>query len=76
MVEIPGLEKEYQFFEEHRAEWAQNHQGEFVLIQGGKKEGFYPSYDDAYRAGLSLCGVQGNFLIQQVCTVQPVFVVY
>lgn len=71
-----NLEKEFSFFEQHRAEWAQRHQGEFVLVYDGREAGFYEDYETAYRAGLQQFGMQGKFLVKQVCAVEPVFYIY
>ena len=71
-----NLEKEFTFFEQRRAEWAQEHQGEFVLVFEGHEAGFYPNYESAFHAGLKKFGSRSQFLVQQVCAVEPVFFIY
>jgi len=71
-----NLEREFSFFEQHRVEWAQQHQGEFVLVFDGREAGFYGDYESAFRAGLEKFGSQSQFLVQQVCAVEPVFFIY
>jgi hypothetical protein len=71
-----SLEKEFGFFEQHRAEWAQQHQGEFVLVFDGQEAGFYGDYETAFLAGLRQFGMHSKFLVKQVCVVEPVFYIY
>jgi len=70
------LDRDFSFFEQHRVEWAKGHQGEFVLVHDGKGAGFYPDYETAFRAGLKTFGSGSQFLVQQVCVVEPVFFIY
>ena len=71
-----NLERELSFFEQQRVEWAQLHQGKFVLVFDGREAGFYDDYETAFRAGLRRLGTQGAFLVKQVCAVEPVFYIY
>jgi hypothetical protein len=71
-----SLKKDYGVFEQHRAEWAQQHQGEFVLVFDGREAGFYGDYESAFRAGLKKFGSRSQFLVQQVCAIEPVFFIY
>jgi len=70
------LERDFNFFEKRRAEWAKVHQGEFVLVHDGKEAGFFPDYETAFRVGLKTFGSGTHFLVQQVCVVEPVFFIY
>lgn len=65
------LEIESQFFERHRVEWLEHHQGKFALIRGEHAEGFFDTAETAYEAGV---GVWGNqpFLIKQVLPEDPI----
>ena len=76
MANESELREYYEKFEQHRKLWAQQHQGEYVLLRGDDPEAFFPDYESAYRAGLQRYGREQNFLIQQVCAVEPVFVIY
>ncbi len=76
MAALPiNLESDFGVFEQHRAEWVQEHRGEFVVIHKGQEAGFYPDYDSAFGAALRSFGPRSEFLIQQVCAVEPVFVI-
>ena len=75
-TEASNLDKEFSFFERHRAQWAKQHQGEFVLVINEEEAGFYGDYESAYRAGLKRFGPESQFLIQQVCAIEPVFFIY
>lgn len=70
------LEQAFSFFEQHRAVWAKQHQGEFVLIYDGKEFGFFSDYEGAFLAALKSFGAGSQFLVQQVCAVEPVFFIY
>lgn len=58
------LEKEYEFFQDHRDEFVKEHQGEFVAIQDNKVLGFYKSKTDAL-TDLSDKYKLGTILIQE-----------
>ena len=71
------LSIDYKFFEAHRSEWARRHRDEFVLVCNRALAGFYKTYyEDAYTAGLQAFGVKSQFLVKQVCAVEPVFFIY
>ena len=53
-------------FEEHLAEWRENHLGEFVLIKGKTAIGFYSSLEVAFRAGTDRFGLDPFFIKQIV----------
>ena len=76
MSALPNsLESDFIIFEQHRAEWVRTHPGEFVLIHKGQEAGFYPDYDSAFRVAIRTFGPKSQFLIQQVCAVEPIFVI-
>jgi hypothetical protein len=65
---------ELEVFELHRQEWALEHPGQFVVIQGGEiADGFFRTYADALRAGLKRFGVESGFLVKQVWVTEPVY---
>jgi hypothetical protein len=70
------LAEELSFFAANRTQWLKSHEGEFVLIADQVAAGFYPSYEQALSAGLKKFGVQAEFLIKQVASEEPVFVIY
>jgi hypothetical protein len=67
--------EELEVFQAHRQEWLRTNAGKFVAIQHNVIEGFFDTYGDALRAGLKRFGVGKNFLIKQVWTTEPVYVV-
>jgi len=50
------LGAEYKTYLAHQDEFMSNHLDEFVLIKENKVLGFYESYKDALKNGLSKCG--------------------
>ena len=64
------LREETEFFEEHRAEWLCDHEGELALVKGKKLYGFYPTVAEAFEAGLGLFGRQ-DMLIKDVLKTDP-----
>jgi len=68
--------KELKVFEKHREEWLRSHPGEYVAIQGDViAEGFFGTYAEAFKAGLKKFGVRRGFLVKQVWTTEPVYLV-
>ncbi len=65
------LEEELAFFEEHRPEWSERYDGLFVLIEGRKLLGVFPTAEAAYAAGLRTVGLK-PFLVKQVRRQEPV----
>ncbi len=76
MSEVTNMEKDFEFFEGNRSEWARQHQGEFALVCQQQSSGFFATYEDAYRTAIERFGLAAVFLIQQVCAVEPVFTIY
>jgi hypothetical protein len=70
-----SLFDDYTFFETHKPEWVPEHQDQFALICNHVLDGFYETYESAYKAGLRAFGVK-SFLVKQVCAVEPVFYIY
>ena len=50
------FEKEQQFYDEHKQELLQHHEGKFVLIVGGELVGAFDRQEDAYAAGIARFG--------------------
>jgi hypothetical protein len=71
-----GLKADFQVFETHRKEWLQKHEGKYVVIHNSEVIGFFDDYRAGLRTGISKFGAASEFLIQQVCTEEPVFVIY
>ncbi len=67
---------ELRVFEKHRKEWLRSHPGKFVAIQGDViAEGFFGTYEEAFKAGLDKFGVRQRFLVKQVWVTEPVYLV-
>ncbi|MGA7522509.1 MAG: hypothetical protein WBW84_08495 [Acidobacteriaceae bacterium] len=66
---------ELDLFERHRREWSISHPGEFVAIQDDVVAGFFSSYAEALRAGLHKFDVARDFLVKQIWTTEPVYLV-
>lgn len=64
------LDQELRFFEEHRAEWLKEHEGQFALIKGNEYY-FFESDGQAYTAGLDRWG-NVPMLIKQVLPEDPI----
>ena len=70
------MERDFQVFEQHRKEWAEKHRDEYVVIHAGILAGFHRDYESALRAALQAFGVESQFLVKQVSSEEPVFVIY
>jgi len=67
---------ELNLFEQHRQEWSRSNLGRFVAIQDSViLEGFFSTYAEALRAGLQRFGVRRPFLVKQIWTTEPVYLV-
>jgi hypothetical protein len=69
------LSFELKVFQQHRDEWLRSHPGEYVAIQDDAIAGFFSSYQDAFKAGLQKFGVRRSFLVKQIWTTEPVYLV-
>ncbi len=58
------LDRQIMYFQQHQAELAEEHHGEFVLIHDESIEGFYESELDAYTTAKRHYDA-GTFLIRQ-----------
>lgn len=61
----PTLVKEKERLQEIRQDLLQEHKGEFVLFKG-IPHGFYPSFEEAYAAGIDRFGLDELFLIEEL----------
>lgn len=67
---------ELRVFEQHRDQWSHSHPGKYVAIQDDViAEGFFSSYEEAFKAGLRKFGVIRGFLVKQVWVTEPVYFV-
>ena len=65
-----GFTEELALFEEHRAEWLDEHHNQFVVIKGCEVIGLFPTLGEAYRAGLARFG-NVEMLIKEVLHKDP-----
>jgi hypothetical protein len=69
------LAQELYLYQKHFEEWREQHLGHFVLIKGSDVLGFYPSLDEAFRAGSAKYGLE-DFFIHQIVPDQQVNVTF
>jgi hypothetical protein len=60
-----SLETELAFFEAHRVEWIEHHEGKFALIRHEVLHGVCDTYEAAYAAGVQEWG-NVPFLVKQI----------
>jgi len=70
------LAVELDFYAAHKAEWLEEHSGKYVVVQDRNVLGFYPSFEDAFRAGVGALGITRDFLVKQVLEREPVYFVF
>jgi len=70
------LAAELDFYAAHKAEWLEEHSGKYVVVQDRNVLGFYPSFEDAFRAGVGALGITRDFLVKQVLEHEPVYFVF
>jgi len=70
------LAVELDFYAAHKAEWLEEHFEKYVVVQDRNVLGFYPSFEDAFRAGVGAFGITRDFLVKQVLEHEPVYFVY
>jgi hypothetical protein len=70
------LKADFQLFESRRKEWSREHEGKYVVMHNGEVVGFFDDYGAGLRAGIAKFGARTEFLVQQVCEEEPVFVIY
>jgi hypothetical protein len=56
------LAVELDFYAAPKAEWLEEHSGKYVVVQDRNVLGFYASFEDAFRAGVSAFGIKRDFL--------------
>jgi hypothetical protein len=59
------LEQELNYFQEHKAELLQHHAGQFALIHDHQLVGTYPTFGEAFDAGVKQFGT-APFLVQHI----------
>jgi hypothetical protein len=74
--EHSGLAADFERFESRRKEWARDHEGKYVVMHNDEIVGFFEDYAAGLQAGVTRFGAKTEFLIQQVCEEEPVFVIY
>lgn len=60
------IEREQAAFEAQLPALLSEHAGEYVVFHGEEPVSFFPTYDEAYRAGLAQFGLDEPFLVSQV----------
>ena len=60
-----ALETELKYFEAHRAEWVEHHDGKFALIKGEHLQGVFDTDEAAFEAGVETWG-NVPFLIKEI----------
>ena len=71
MMADSQLETELAYFEAHRSEWLQHHEGKFALIRGENLAGVFDSWENAYESGVRKWG-NVAFLVKQILPRDPV----
>lgn len=74
-IETGSLEKELEFFNQHRSEWMRSHSTKFVVIGGTILGGFHDDYESAFKAGISKFGDK-EFLVKQISAEEPVYLIF
>jgi hypothetical protein len=69
------LVDEGRVFEEHLAEWREEHMGQFVLIKGEDVLGFFGSLEEAFRTGTERFGLQ-PFFVKQIIPADSINVTF
>ena len=70
------LSAELEVFDRRRAEWSPSHPGKYVVIQDDVVlPEFFPSYAEAFTAGLKKFGARRSFLVKQIWVIEPVYLV-
>jgi len=65
-TEYPKLEREQNAFDAQLDEMMLEHEGEYVLFRGEKPVAFFPTYNEAYQAGLDEFGLDEVYIISEV----------
>ena len=68
------FEKEYQIFEKKKPELLKTNSGYFAVIKEEELLGVYPTFQEAYSAGLKRWG-NVEMLIEEVVEVKPIHLI-
>jgi hypothetical protein len=68
-----ALEREIEFFEAHRLEWAKEYSEKFVTIQDDVALGFFDEWEQALKAAYRYFGVKREFLVKEVLVKDRVY---
>jgi hypothetical protein len=64
--EFSRIEREQSAFDSQLDEMIRSHEGEFVVFKDQKPFAFFPTYEEAYRAGLEQFGIDDVFFVSEV----------
>ncbi|MGD0697782.1 MAG: hypothetical protein ABSB82_23450 [Terriglobia bacterium] len=64
------LEKEVEYFRQHKDEWLLHHEGKYALVRGEELIGTFTKEEEAYEEGVKHFGA-GPFLIKPILKVEP-----
>ena len=70
------LAAELDFYAAHKTEGLVEHSEKYVVVQNRNVLGFYPSFEDAFRAGVGAFGVTRDFLVKQVLEHEPIYFIF
>lgn len=70
------LSAELNYYALHKSEWLSQQSGKYVVIKERDVLGFFPSFQDAFRAGAVQYGLETDFLVKQIVEREPVFFVF
>ena len=70
MADVFTIQEEQAAFDKQIQTLMPGHGGEFALVKSGEAVDFFPSYDDAYNAGLVAYGLS-CFLVAQIVEQAP-----
>ena len=71
IMEESPLQTELLYFDAHRKEWTEHHQGKFVLIKSQDMAGVFDSWENACAEGVRMWG-NVAFLVKQILPKDPV----
>ncbi|MEA2162998.1 MAG: hypothetical protein QOK37_1125 [Thermoanaerobaculia bacterium] len=63
---VQRLEGEQRAFDSQLEDMMTDHEGEFVLFRKGKPVSFFPTYMEAYQAGLDRFGLDDVYIVSAV----------
>lgn len=69
--DLNSIEREQRAFDAQLDTLLEEHNGEFVLFRNEKPVQFFKTYEEAYRAGLNLFGVDQAFFVSEVKRREP-----